>query len=546
MVKYDPANHSRKRGRPKKWTEERARAALADKEWRMSHLYKIKTKDQKLVTMKPNAAQRLYASQATDRDIILKARQLGFSTYKLIEQLDYTITNPNTNSAVIAHLRDKVTILFEIIRLAFEHLPEQLKPRVAYDNRNEIYFPDLRSKIFVALDTRGETIHNLHVSELAFMENAEQKMLGILESVPKTGKISFESTANGMAGYFYDTYMEPNSEFKKHFYNWTLDPEYALETDKSMGELQTIYDEIAVKYNLIPDIAEKFNLTPDQFWWYIQKAIRQREEVVQEYPITDMEAFMSSGRNVFNILDIQKHEARDPVSRMYENLLVYEKPQKNMKYVVGVDPSEGIGGDNSVICVVNAYNGEQVAEFATNKVPPDVLAGYVIEIANYYNKAFVIVEVNSIGLAVMNVLKNKYMNLYRRESFDKQARIYRETLGWKTSAATKPVLIQELEQRVRDESILINSAELLKELKTYVRTEEPGKQGYGAEGSAKDDRVIAIGLCVQGMKALPRMKKPMNRAQQKMEEFKARRSKVVNHKYRPRQRIRGIRGRGHL
>ena len=150
-------------------TEQEAQIKLADKNWRLSHLYKIKTKDQKLVILKPNSAQLDYLNKATGRDIILKARRLGFSTICLIEKLDYTLTHKNTNAAIIAHERDKVTKLFEIVRLAFEQMPAELKPRVSYDNRNELYFPDLNSKITVALDTRSETVHNLHVSEIAFL-----------------------------------------------------------------------------------------------------------------------------------------------------------------------------------------------------------------------------------------------------------------------------------------------------------------------------------------------------------------------------------------
>lgn len=529
-------------------TEEEAKKRLADPLWRINHLYKIKTKDRRLVTFKQNKAQKTYWSRKTLRDIILKARQLGFTTEKLLELLDFAVSNENANCAIIAHQRDKVSILFEIVRLAYQNMPNMLRPTAGFDNRNELYFPELNSKIFVSLDTRGETIHNLHVSELAFVESAEDKMLGILESVPKDAPISFESTANGMSGYFHETYNDKTNEFSKHFYNWTLADEYQEPTIKSIDELKEEYEPLAIRYNLILDIADRFNLTKEQFQWYINKVIRHRHNVVQEYPTTDLEAFIASGRNIFNIMDLQKHQVKNPVTRKWQDLLVWEEPMDGFRYVIGCDPSEGTGNDNSVIEVFNAYTGEQVAEFASNRVQPDILAGYLMEIGKWYNNALIVLEINgSAGGTVLNCLRGKYINMYRRESFDKHTKEYSESLGWKTTGTSKPILVRETEERVRNESILINSEDAIKEMKTFVQTDEVNKQGFGAEGSNKDDRVIAIGLAVQGLKAIPKQAKPKTVAQIRLEEYIKKHGIVpevfedrpmISHHARPNQMIR--------
>lgn len=497
---------------------------LKDPVWRLNHLYKIKTKDKKLQIFKQNKAQQHYLQNKSNKDCILKARQLGFSTEKLIEQVDYAITNRNVNCAIIAHEREKVTKLFEIVKRAYDYLPQEvegipIKPKASYDNRNELYFPELDSKIFVAMDTRSETVHNLHVSEAAFIPQAEERMTGILESVPEDGVISIETTANGMTGWFYDLWEERNSEFKKHFYPWFWDEEYQKLTDVSLEDLLEEYRGLTVRFGLIPDLYERFNLTKEQLNWYIQKVYRQKALIVQEYPSSDLEAFISSGRNVFHISDLQKHQSQEPIERKWQDLLIWEKPLPGQAYVIGCDPSEGIGQDNAVIEVLNAYTGEQVAEFATNNCPPDILGGYLIDIGNYYNKAFIVLEINNHGLVVLNKIKNKYYNIYRREVFDKVSKNYTQALGWKTTGVTKPLLVQDLEEAIRIEDIRINSNELLKECKTFVRSDESGKQGYGAEGSAKDDRVIAIGLAFQGIKHLPAMKAPKTEAQRKLEEY---------------------------
>lgn len=529
-------------------TKEQAEEKLKDKSWRVSHLYKIKTKEQKIQTFKPNAAQRFYLEKETNRDIILKARQLGISTLKLIEQLDYATWNENSNVAVIAHTRDKVQVLFEIVKLAYENIPKPFKPRVSYDNRNELYFPDIRSKIYVATDTRGETVHNLHVSELAYLESAEQKMLGILESVPKNGIISFESTANGIGNYFYKTWNEDN-EFEKHFLAWNLDPEYQEDTTKTIDELEEEYRQLQLIYTLTPEIREKLNLSKEQFQWYINKVKRHRDSTPQEYPSTPLEAFIASGKNVFHTRDILKHTPINPIERRYQNLLIWELPVTSYNYIIGCDPAEGIGNDNSVIEVLNAATGEQAAELAVNNMPPDDLATFLLDIAKYYNNAFVVIETNNHGRTVIDKIKRKYMNIYRREIFDKLSNTKTKALGWLTTVGNKHILVDNLEEAARTGDIRINSQAALEELKVFVKTDETNKKGYGAEYGMKDDRVIALGLALQGMRDQPKRRKVKSEAEIKMQEYMERkrlekyfpnRKGEVNRLMRKKQWIRGI------
>ena len=500
-------------------------AYMRSKSWRMNHLYKIKTKEKQLIQYKRKLAQEHYASVKGNKNMILKARQLGFTTECLIDMLDDTITHANTNSAIVAHEKDKVVKMFEIVKRAYDNMPDLIldghnfKATVSLDNRNEMYFPELDSKIYVTMDTRSETVHNLHVSEAHFIRNAEEMLAGTLESVPKDGKITLESTGNGLGGYFYEEWEDPNSEFKKHFYNWLWDKDYYESSPKSMEELEAEYRSLSMRYGTIEDIVQRFNLTKEQFVWYIAKVRRHKELVVQEYPITSLEAFLATGRNVFHLTDLQKHVTFNPIERKWSDLLIWEKPLKGFKYVIGVDPAEGRGGDNSVIEVFNAHTGVQAAEFASNYTPPNKLADMAIEIGNMYNKAFIVVEANNHGHAVIQSMRTRYWNMYRRETIDKITKEKVQILGWSTNGTTKPLLVDNLEESTREQSIAINSEELLKEMKVFVQTDEPGKKGYGAAGTAKDDRVIATGLCVQGIKEIPRQKRPEAPAMKKMREY---------------------------
>ena len=439
--------------------EKAALRLLADPEWRLQNLYKIKTKDARLAKFTFNAVQKDYRSKETSKDVILKARQLGFSTLKLIEKLDYAITTENTSTAIVAHKENKVQTLFEIVRLAYQHLPNHpaIKPKVSYDNRNELYFPDLNSKIYVAMDTRSETVHNLHISEVAFIADAERKLLGILESVPDEGGIiSLESTANGTAGYFYEEWENKDSEFKKHFYNWTWERGYQTETSLSMDELNHMYSPYALRYGLIKDIATRYELTEAQFYWYIKKVMRNKDRVMQEYPTSPLEAFISSGRNVFYIGDLQKQYPKPPIDRQWQDLIIWEKPLDGFKYAMGIDTSEGEGNDNAVISVWNANTGEQVAEYANPSTKPDVLAGISMEIGRYYNKALMVPEINSSGLVFVSKVKGRYGNIYMRETFDKRTKETKKQVGWRTTAISKPLMVSDFEETVREGGVCWN------------------------------------------------------------------------------------------
>lgn len=492
---------------------------IQDKHWRMNHLYKINTKDKKLVQFKQNLAQTNYALRKGNRNLILKARQLGFTTDCLLDFFDSTITEPNTHTAIVAHKQDKVVKLFEIVKRAYENMPAGLKPKVSFDNRNELYFPEIDSKIYVTMDSRGETVHNLHVSEAHFIKNAEEMLAGTLESVPKNGHINLESTGNGVAGYFYDEWETKDSEFKKHFYNWLWDADYQEETDKSLEDLENDYRQLSIRFGTIPDIVSRFALSKQQLAWYIGKVRRHKELVVQEYPTTPLEAFLASGRNVFHMADLQKHQALAPIERKYGDLLIWEKPLKNFRYTIGVDASEGRGGDNAVICVLNAYTGEQVAEYASNTTPPDKLAHLAMEIGHMYNNALIVPESNNHGHAVIQILRPRYANVYRRETMDETTKEKNYIMGWNTSGMTKPLLVDNLEEAVREKTTSIKSEDTLKEMKIFVQTDTSGKLGYGAEGSGKDDRVIAYGLAIQGIKDTPRQKKLEGAVEKKMREY---------------------------
>lgn len=142
------------------------RRRIGDWRWRLTHLYRIRTKKAEKVRFKPNRGQRRIARYfgLWHRLMILKARQVGVSTLFLLWHLDATMFTPNTTTCILAHERSSLKKLFRIVKFAYESCPESIrladgtvwrKPQAKYDNVNELYFEGLDSNIYVALDGHG-------------------------------------------------------------------------------------------------------------------------------------------------------------------------------------------------------------------------------------------------------------------------------------------------------------------------------------------------------------------------------------------------------
>ena len=200
-----------------------------DRLWYMENFLKIRDKKSNLISFTANNAQRKF-NEIVDADtknkkphryIILKARQLGMSTFTEGYIFHDTITRPLVNSLIIAHEEKATTNLFNMSKLFYDELPMALKPMTKYNNGKELIFenptndaeeklrnPGLRSKITLATagtsDTgRSGTFHNVHVSEIAFFPNPENTMLALMQCVPDEPNtfVCLESTANGIGGY---------------------------------------------------------------------------------------------------------------------------------------------------------------------------------------------------------------------------------------------------------------------------------------------------------------------------------------------------------
>jgi hypothetical protein len=297
--------------------EDELKACLADPMWRIcsGYLYQIMIKsdagDGSVVPFKPNRAQRRFIGRLWHRNIILKARQLGFTTLVAIMWLDHALFNADQRCGIIAQDREAAEIIFrDKVKLAYDRLPEDLRAAMplAKDAASELLFSHNNSSVRVATSMRSGTIHRLHISEFGRIcatsrLKASEIVTGSLPAVPLDGITIIESTAEGQEGEFYlmtqrsIAVKEAKSnmterDYRFHFYPWHQEPAYRI---KSTSVVITAKDE---EYFEIVEALMKTTLDPEQRNWYVATRDADfsgdHEKMWQEYPSTPEEPFKVS------------------------------------------------------------------------------------------------------------------------------------------------------------------------------------------------------------------------------------------------------------
>jgi hypothetical protein len=304
---------------------EELKKCLADPMWRLcsGRLYKILIKgdgdsdDEGLVLpFRPNRAQRRFIARQWHRNIILKARQLGFTTLICIMWLDYALFNANGRCGIIAQDRETAEALFrDKVKFAYENLPPALLAQFPLTSctKSEIHFAHNNSSIRVATSVRSGTIHRLHVSEFGKIsakhpDKADEVVTGSIPAVPKTGIVIIESTAEGQAGEFFDMCEKAQAlhdtrkvltqrDYRFHFYPWWQEPNYRM---SPAGVLITQADN---DYFLEVEGKMRTKLDAEQRAWYVATRDADfsgdQEKMWREYPSTPQEPFKVSTEGTY-------------------------------------------------------------------------------------------------------------------------------------------------------------------------------------------------------------------------------------------------------
>jgi hypothetical protein len=449
-------------------------------------LLRVRVRDGNLKPLRANVAQRLFDRRRGQHNIVLKARQMGMSTWVSARFFLRTITRPGTLTVQVAHTRQAAEAIFRTVTRFWANLPEGMREgavRCSRANAGQLVFPELDSeyRVVSAGDEsagRGLTVQNLHCSEVArWPEDAAATLAGLRAALAPEGESVLESTANGAWGCFFEEWQRAESMgVARHFLPWWLEEAYrGMAVDEG-----TLREEERA-------LMREQGLTLEQIGYRRGLEASYRGLAAQEYAEDAELCFRRSGECVF---DVEAIEARlkqlDGVQGQRRNngeVVVWLPVLPGKKYLVAVDTAGGgAGGDYAAAQVIDMASGMQCAELR-GRLGTLVLARETAKLAREYNQALVVVERNNHGAGVIAYLDGveHYRNLYEQ---DGQA-------GWLTTAVTRPAMLAQLGALLVETPGLFLSSRLLAECRRFVRTRSGRAEAASGE---HDDCVMAMAM----------------------------------------------------
>lgn len=504
----------------------------------IENFLKIRTKSGELVSLKLNEPQqrlyeviaKRYKADKPVRVIILKARQMGFST--LTEGIVFwaTATRENTDSMIIAHKDEATANLFRMSKLFYEQLPPPIKPMLQASNAQELNFDKpsrdrserkgLKSRIRCATaggsgQGRSYTLRNVHMSEFAFWPGDKlETYSGIMQAVPdEPGTIVIvESTANG-----YDMF--------KTLWDRAVAAQQAGDEDGFIPVFFPWYEMSEYRRPVPPgfeltdeerELKAAFELDDEQIaWrrWCIEvNCGGDLNKFKQEYPATPDEAFIATGTCVFDKEALVLRRAAVSADKWeygrftYRNdglrisdikwqpekggpIRIKKKPEEGVPYVIGGDTA-GTGSDSFVGQVLDNTSGEQVAVLQ-QLMGETEYTRQMYCLGMYYNTALIGIETNYSTYPVQELERLRYPKQYVRQHLDKYTQKLTDEFGFNTNSRTRPTIIDNLKAVAREHLELISDYGTLGEMLTFVYDENWRPE---AEEGEHDDLVMALAI----------------------------------------------------
>lgn len=428
-----------------------------------SAFLKIQDKQKKLTPFKWNKAQAHFHANRTGRDLILKARQLGFSTYIQGEMFRRTVTETRT-TITLAHDADTTAKL----RLMADRFYDNCKfgdvqPLRKYANASLTTYPEFDSTATIAtagnLETgRGGTYSDMHGSEVAFWKDAEKIVAGAMQG--GNPDVVLESTPNGAQGYFYEKCMEAlhgDSIWRLHFYPWWWDDGYRIRLDE--GERLELD---AVESGL----QERHHLSNEQIKWRREKQRELGRLFNQEYPEDAITCFLTSGNSYFGDLSN-----------------VFTAPQNaawmdGHEYYAGLD--FGQTKDYTAMPVFDATTKTQVDLLHVNGLEWAEIRNRIKQTADKWRVRTILAEKNSIGSVNIEALIAMRLPV----------------TPFETNNESKAAVMSNMNEAIHNGGWkLLDIPAQTHELRTFVAVQLPsGVWRLAAEGNGHDDIVIGDAL----------------------------------------------------
>lgn len=422
-------------------------------------------------------------------NIILKARQMGISTVTAGHVVHLMNFFPGSRVVVMATKIETALVIFDMVRFMLDNLPTEIKSSYwTKDKQGKLY----KEKDFFIVDNKrtveicngssivaitsrrdstiGKTASLFIIDEAAHVENLNELWNGLAPTLSTGGKAIVLSTPYGAGGWFYETCLKAEageSDFKLTTLHWSRHPDR------------------------------------DQAWFDKITSDMSPKAIATEYECD----FSMSGDTLIDPSILEKigsHVKLQSYSSEYVDggLWVYEDPEPDKNYVIGCDVARGDATDKSAFVVMDVDTGRQVAEYC-GKLKPEQLALLLEEVGENYNDALVAVEYNTYGMIVSRDLQgSQYPNLFfqtKKGDFVStyEADMYENVLGGiTTTTKSRPLMIANLEQAIRQGRFKINSTRLHVELKTFIwKNNKPQ-----AQRGKNDDIVMAAAFALWAKK----------------------------------------------
>lgn len=410
-------------------------------------------------------------------NILRKFRQAGCTTLIAAYSLWLCMFNPYKTVAILSKGEAESTEIIDRIKLMHAELPAWLQPKIMEDNKHTFKLENksvIKSKASGKQSGRSIPGSLLILDEAAFIEHIDTIWAAAYPIISTGGSVIALSTVNGIGNWFHKMYTQAvngENNFNAIDITWKEHPEYFR---------QKGYEHL---YELMAKYEPPVNIDD---WEKNTRANLSLKEWLQEYEAN----FLGTGETYIDgeILRQLKENANREYRIKYNNRMrVWKDPLPHHEYVLACDPSIGRERDYSAFHIIDLYNGEQVAEFYSNRTPINEFAKIIVDEARLYNTAYVLSERNGIGNNLIYFLHEalEYENLVMDESRE---------IGIQITQKNRENLLADMEHNIRSNKVKINSERLVDELLTFVIDKDTNK--IKADTNCHDDLIMAFAMSI--------------------------------------------------
>jgi len=414
----------------------------------------------------PFQRDRVFPAFEKEKFLILrKFRQAGLSTLASIYSLWQVLFYTDRRVLMISITDRDSKNLMAMISRAWDYLPDWMQCETTEFSQHNIKL-DTGSEIRCGTPKmgRGYSANLIVIDEAAFIPNMEEVWKGIfpaLSSAGEKGKAFIISTVNGLGNWYADKYHDAKDE-KNDFVcldlHYTEHPEYRK-----------------------PDFIERMKSQLGPRGW--------DQEVLGIF-LAGADTFVRPEiiQRLKDRIEADPHEPK----RMYnDKLWIWRPPKEKRSYILCADVAEGLGGehDYSAFHVLDLVTLEQVCEFCSNEVSTYEYAKIINEMGNYYNKAIVVVENNSLGVGVLERLYNDldYENIHWSRASKRNVK-----MGFTMTNKNRPLVLNTFSNLVEEDHVKIRSSRVLHEIQTFEFNKRTRKAE--ARPGRHDDLIMAMAI----------------------------------------------------